>query len=716
MKLRSSRRAVRTAALLATAVAAPLLIAAAAKSTATDPYLWLEDIHGARALAQVGAWNAQTAKVLEAMPGYEADRARARAILDDEAQIAEPGQVMGGMVTNLWRDAGHPKGLWREATLASYLAGTPEWQTLIDVDALGKEEGKSWIWHGADCLAPDYARCLVSLSPGGSDADVVREWDRTAKRFVEGGFTLPEAKSSVAWEDADTLLVGTDWGPGSMTTSGYPRVVKRWKRGTPLASAGTVMEGQPTDVSLNPLRVTDGDGKAYNFLRRGITFYTGETWIEGPGGTFVKTPLPETADLQGIEDGRLIVFLNKPLGDIPEGSVVDWPIADVLAGKARAPEVVFKPSAAQAVETVGTTDHHVWIKLLDDVSGRLLSLTRGADGTWSQVAADLPDKATVTLVSGSDKDDLAFATVQSFLVPPTLYAVSADGKAQAVQSLPAKFDASRYTMSQHFAVSKDGTRVPYFLALRKGVTGPVPALIHAYGGFRLAQTPTYLTTEPYRAGPLALFWVEEGNAYVLANIRGGGEYGPAWHDATLREKRQNAYDDLYAVAEDLVKQGISARGKVAVSGRSNGGLMAGVAMTQRPDLFGAAIIGSPLLDMKRYSHMLAGASWMAEYGNPDVPADWAFIRKYSPYQNLRKGVHYPPPFIYNSTEDDRVHPGHARKFAAKLKALGDTVYYHEYREGGHSVGADHAEDAVRAAMLHAYLRHVLMGVEPLPAD
>lgn len=706
---RPSRRAT---ALLAAACAAPLLVAATAAASDGDPYLWLEDIHGQKALAAVTEWNAETAKALDAMPGYEADRARARAILDDEAQIAEPGQVMGAMVTNLWRDANHPKGLWREASLSSYLAGKPEWLTLIDVDALGKEEGKSWIWHGANCLAPDYERCLVSLSPGGSDADVVREYNVRTRHFVPDGFVLPEAKSDVAWENADTLLVGTDWGPGSMTTSGYPRVVKRWKRGTPLSSAVTVMEGKETDVSLRPFRMTDSDGTAYNFIGRGITFYTSESWIEGPDGTFVKTPLPETADLHGIQGGRLIVFLNKPLGDIPEGSVVDWPVADVLAGKAGAPEVVFTPSTKQAVEDIGTTDHHVWIKLLDDVSGRLLSMTRQADGTWTQVAADLPDKATVGLVSGSDKDDLAFATVQSFLLPPTLYAVSADGKASAVQSLPAKFDASKYDVEQRFATSKDGTRVPYFLAIKKGVKGPVPALIHAYGGFRLPQTPTYLTTEPYRAGPLALFWVEDGNAYVLANIRGGGEYGPAWHDAALREKRQNAYDDLYAVAEDLVKAGITAKGKVAVSGRSNGGLMAGVAMTQRPDLFGAAIVGSPLLDMKRYSHMLAGASWMAEYGNPDVPADWAFIAKYSPYQNLRAGVHYPPPFIYLSTEDDRVHPGHARKFAAKLKALGDTVYYHEYREGGHSVGADHAEDAVRAAMLHAYLRHVLMGVKP----
>ena len=697
-------------ALLAAAVAtAPLLIAASGAASTADPYLWLENIHGARALAQVAAWNAQTEQALEAIPGYESDHRRALAILEDDSQIAEPDQVMNGMVTNLWRDKAHPRGLWRETSLASFKAGKPEWRTLIDVDALGKQEGKSWVWHGANCLAPDDTRCLISLSPGGSDADVVREWDRTTRQFVPGGFALPQAKSTVSWEDPNTLLVATDFGTGSLTTSGYARILKRWKRGTPLSSAAVVKEAAPTQMGIGAHSVMDGKVRR-TIVTLNKSFYTNESWIEGPDGTLIPLPLPETADLEGVVDGKLIAQLNKPLGAVPAGSLVSWSIADVLAGHPGEAQRVFTPSASQAVESVATTDHVLWIKLLDNVSGRLLELVPRSEGTWSTTTVDLPDKATVTLDTAADAEDTAFVTVQSFLLPPTLYAVDPTGRATAVQSLPTKFDASKFEMQQHFAVSKDGTRVPYFLAIRKGVRGPVPALIHAYGGFRLPQTPTYLTTEPYRAGPLAMFWTEEGNAYVLANIRGGGEYGPRWHDAALREKRQNAYDDLYAVAQDLIKRGISAKGKIAVSGRSNGGLMAGVALTQRPDLFGAAIIGSPLLDMKRYSHMLAGASWMAEYGNPDVPADWAFISKYSPYQNVKKGVHYPPAFFYSSTEDDRVDPAHARKMAAKLKAYGNTVYFHEYREGGHSVGADPAEDAVRAALLHAYLKHTLMGV------
>ncbi|MXP27717.1 prolyl oligopeptidase family serine peptidase [Porphyrobacter algicida] len=702
MKFKSTR----ILAVAGIALAAPLAMAATAQSA--DPYLWLENIHGKRALAAVDAWNAKTMKALTANPQYEKDREQALKIMNDPAQIATPAQVLGQSVTNLWQDTGHTHGLWREADLASFEAGKPEWQTLIDLDALSKQEGQKWVWHGADCLPPADNRCLVALSPGGSDADIVREWDRSTKSFVKDGFTIPLAKSNSTWENADTLLIGTDWGAGSMTTSGYPRVVKRWKRGTPLADAKTVMEGKTTDVSVTPLTIVDNDGTAYHFINRGITFYTGENWIEGADGNFVKTPIPETANLSGVQDGRLIVSLKKPLGDIPAGSIVGWNIADVLAGKADAPKVVFAPSNTQAVKSIATTDHAIWINLLDNVAGKLLKLTADGNGGWTQHVAQLPGNATIDLDTADKKSDTIFATVQSFLTPPTLYAVSANGSAKVLQSLPAQFDATGMKVEQHFATSKDGTKIPYFMVRKAGAPKPGAALIHAYGGFDLPQLPSYLTTEPYRAGPVAMWWVQQGQTYVLANIRGGGEYGPRWHDAALRQNRQKAYDDLYAVAQDLISRGLTTKGKIAVSGRSNGGLMAGVAVTERPDLFGAAIIGSPLLDMKRYSHLLAGASWMAEYGNPDVPADWAFMRKYSPYQNIRKDVKYPPVFLYSSTEDDRVHPGHARKFAAKLMADGDPVFFHEYRFGGHSVGGDHSEDAVRAALIHAYLDRVLI--------
>ena len=376
---------------------------------------------------------------------------------------------------------------------------------------------------------------------------------------------------------------------------------------------------------------------------------------------------------------------------------------------ARAPaiETVFVPNEHQAVEDVSASRSKLWVKYLEDVSGRLTALTRAPDGTWSSAPVALPDKSTIHLNATAATADLAFATVEGMLNPPTLFRAAPGAPPAAIQALPPQFDSSNMVVEQHFATSPDGTKIPYFLVHRKDVAGPVPVLMHAYGGFELAQTPSYLVHEPYRSGPLALFWVEEGNAYVLANIRGGGEYGPKWHNAVLRENRQKAFDDLYAVADDLIARGVTQKGRLAVSGRSNGGLLASVAIEQRPDLWGAAIIGSPLVDMKRYSHLLAGASWMGEYGNPDVPADWAFISKYSPYQNLECGVKYPVPFIYTSTRDDRVHPGHARKLAARLGQCGDKFFYDEAIEGGHAAGIVPEEDAQRVALEAVYLNMML---------
>lgn len=682
----------------------PLLLPVSLSTAAAhaDPYRWLEDIEGPRAIAQVKAWNAETEQVLTADPAYEADRARARAILDDEHQIAEPAQVIGDRVLNLWRDARNPRGLWRVSPLGAYTAGKPEWRTLIDVDALGRAEGKSWVWHNADCLEPDYTRCLVALSPGGTDAQVVREFDLGTGRFVDGGFVLPEAKSESAWIDRDTLLVATDWGSGTLTTSGYPRIAKLWRRGAPLSAARTVAEADPKTVGMSVSTAVDAS-RRWPMITLSKSYWDSEYSLVLPGGRVVRVSIPAGADYQDVIEGRLIAKLNKPDGAIPAGALVAYALDDIAAGRAARPELVMAPSRSQAVEEVSASDHVLWVKVLDDVSGKLLAVTRGADGRWTAKPMPLADKATVHIAAVAAKRDTVFATVEGMLTPPTLYAAALDMNPRAVQSLPAKFDSTKYEVAQHFATSKDGTRVPYFLVTRKGVTGPRPALIHAYGGFRNAQTPTYLTDQPYRAGPLALFWVEGGNAFVLANIRGGGEYGPRWHEAGLREKRQNVFDDLHAVAEDLVRTGVSAPKRIAISGRSNGGLLVGVAMEQRPDLYGAVIAGSPLEDMKRYSHLSAGASWIDEYGDPDVPADWAFISKYSPYQNVRAGVRYPPVLFYGSTKDDRVHPGHARKLAALLKANGDRVYFHEYLEGGHAVGADHAEDATRAALLQAFL-------------
>ncbi len=577
---------------------------------------------------------------------------------------------------------------------------------LIDIDALRKAERKSWVWHGVTCLPPSYARCIVALADGGTDAVVEREFDIPSRRFVADGFVVPQAKSKVAWAGPDALYVATDYGPGSMTTSGYARRIRLWRRGTPLSSAKQVGEIAASDVEFSLSTGVDHE-TAFPIATREIDTYNHEMFHLTGDGRMVKAPLPLDADIKDMIGGRMVALLNSTWGRYPAGSIVAYSVTALLAGRDPQVEPVMVPTKTQSIEQVAASRGVLWVKLLDDVSGKLVALIRRAHGRWTQVSAALPASATVALEATAGTSDLAFATVQGMLTPPTLYAVTPNAVPSVVQALPARFDAAAMTVEQRFARSRDGTRIPYFLVRRKDSRGPVPALVHAYGGFRVAQTPSYLVDEPYRAGPTALFWVEEGNAYVLANIRGGGEYGPAWHEATVREKHQTAFDDFYAVAEDLVRTGVSAKGRIAGSGRSNGGLLAAAALVQRPDLYGAMVIGSPLVDMKRYSHLLAGASWMGEYGDPDKPADWAFIRRYSPYEQLKRGVRYPTPFIYTSTKDDRVHPAHARKFAARLEDFGDPFYYFESIEGGHAAGADRREDAYRAALITSYLDTVL---------
>jgi len=679
--------------------------AASAVPTA-DPNLYLEQVDGARAIAQVKQWNAATASALEKQPGFADYRAKALALLSSSDKIAEPDQILGQKVLNFWKDEQHPRGIWRVSPLAAFAAGQPQWRTLIDIDAMSKADKKNWVFKCATCLSPAYADCMVSLSNGGGDAVEVREFDIDRAAFIPGGFELPTAKTDVAWVDQESLLVDTDFGPATTTDSGYGRIVKLWQRGTPLSAAKTIAQGVKTDVSVRPRVLVDGN-RTWPIVDRAIDFYHSKISHIAPDGRLVPTPLPEDAVINDVLDGRVIASLKTPWSGHPAGAVVAYSIPELLAGKTPAIESVFVPTEHQAVEEVSASQSKLWVKYLDDVSGRLTALTRTPDGTWSGVPVALPDKSTVHLNATASTADFAFATVEGMLTQPTLFRAEPAGAPAVVQALTPQFDASNMAVEQHFATSPDWTRIPYFLVHRKDVTGPVPVLMHAYGGFEVAQTPSYLVHEPYRSGPLALFWVQEGNAYVLANIRGGGEYGPKWHNAVLRENRQKAYDDLYAVAEDLIARGMTQKGRLAVSGRSNGGLMASVAIEQRPDLWGAAIIGSPLVDMKRYSHLLAGASWMGEYGNPDVPADWAFISKYSPYQNLKCGTKYPVPFIYTSTRDDRVHPGHARKLAARLGQCSDKFFYDEAIEGGHEAGVVPEEDAQRVALEAVYLNMML---------
>ena len=694
-----------------------LLILAAALAAAAvptlaqtdDPNIWLEDANNPKALAQVEVWNRKTADELTKAPGFESYRARALAILNDPAKIAYPAQVQGSQVTNFWQDATHSHGLWRRASVASVIAGKPKWQVLIDVDALSKAEGRNWVFEGANCLQPAYDRCLVGLSDGGTDALTWREFDMASLKFVPGGFVTPPAKTRAAWADRDHLLVESDFGPGTLTTSGYGRQVRSWTRGTPFAQASLVYEGEAGDVSVAPLVRVEGKAR-YPIIDRGTDFFHSEYYHVAPTGKLVRSPLPNDAQIQDVLGGRVIATLQKDwrTGTVtyPAGSIVAYPIAPLLAGQSAPVESVLIPTRTQAVEQVEGGDSRLYVKLLDNVSGRLLSLGRGADGHWTPRPVPLPANSVVTL-HAVGKGDVAFLSVESQLSPESLWAVRpGTAPVKAAQLKPA-FDASGMESVQRFATSKDGTRIPYFLVRPKGARGPVPTIVHAYGGFQLAQSPDYLTKNPFRIGPVAMFWMQEGGAFVVANIRGGGEFGPAWHDAVLKANRHKAYEDYYAVAEDLKKAGIAS--KIAASGRSNGGLLAGVAFTQRPDLYDAAIVGVPLGDMKRYNRIGAGASWMAEYGNPDKPEEWAYISKYSPYQNIKAGVKYPKVMLYTSTKDDRVGPAHARKMAARLESQGHPFYYYENVNGGHAGAANHDEDAYRSALMMVYLNRVLKG-------
>ncbi|MEO7655235.1 MAG: prolyl oligopeptidase family serine peptidase, partial [Sphingomicrobium sp.] len=677
------------------------IAATAAIAQSSDPYIWLEEVNGAKPLAQVKQWNAEATAELTAVPGYEEHRQRALGILNNPANIIAPDAVIGDQVLNHWIDSTNPRGVWRVAPYQSFVSGKPQWRTLIDVDALGKAESKSWVWHGADCLAPDYRRCLVSLSPGGGDADVVREFDLQTGQFVAGGFEVPLSKNSAGWVDKDTLLVGRAVA-GSETKSGYPVKLYEWKRGTPLDSAPLIATGEADDISLNAGQIANADAR-YPMIVRSISYFDTRRRVRTPDNSWIELPVPIDADIMGLVGDRLVLRLDQPVANFPSGALVAYDFDAILKGRKPAPELVLAPGPRQALEEVNTTDNRLWVKLLDDVSGKLVALHRGADGRWAQERMTLPANSTVLMLAAADKREELFVTVENFITPTNLVRVTATGKATTVQSLPAQFDASNIGVQQYFAASKDGTKVPYFVVRRKDATAPGGALVHAYGGFNAAQTPTYLTAQPYRSGPLGLFLVEDGQAYVLANIRGGGEYGPAWHRGALREKRQNSFDDLEAVARDLMTRGIARQDSVAISGRSNGAVLVGAALNQNPGLYAASIVGSPLFDMQRYSHLLAGASWISEYGDPDKPADWDYMKLYSPYQNVRRDVRYPPMFLYLSTQDDRVHPGHARKWKALNNQLGNKVYYHEYLEGGHSVGADRAEDAVRSALEWAFL-------------
>ena len=712
----------RVAGGLLTAVLAGCAMPPATTDTATlneDAYLWLEDIHGTRAMRWVKERNRATMRTLAERPSVRKLRSRLRAVFDAPDRIAGI-EKMGDRYYNFWRDLDHPRGLWRRTTLAEYRKAAPAWETVLDLDALARREGENWVLKSFACRQPDYQRCLLRLSRGGADAVVTREFDLSSKAFVapeDAGFTLPESKTSVSWAGPDSVFVATDFGPGSLTDSGYPRIVKLWRRGQPLAAAEVVFAGNTTDVSVTAYADLT-PGHEVQLVWRARDFHNTDVFVRRPkDGALVPVAKPSDADVRAHR-GRLFMELKSDwLTDArayPAGSLVAADVAPYLRGPvdgfAKTPPlaVLFEPGDGQFLAGYAPTRDHVLLNVLDNVRSRVFVATPPtdrADGVrWSRrplladgAAADGFRTIRVQAVAANE-DNRYFAHANDYLTPATLLLGAVGEPAETLKQASAHFDAAGLAINQHFATSADGTRVPYFQVapVDADATAPRRTLLYGYGGFERALLPAY-------SAGVGIGWLERGGVYVVANIRGGGEFGPPWHRAALRENRSRAFEDFIAVAEDLAARGVTEPSALGILGGSNGGLLVGNMLTMRPDLFGAVVAMVPLFDMRRYHLLLAGASWMAEFGNPDEPDDWRFLKRYSPYHNLRADVRYPPLLATTSTRDDRVHPGHARKMVAKMQSLGFDATYYENTEGGHGGAANNAQTAFVWSLVYEFL-------------
>lgn len=677
-----------------------ILVNQTASQDAEDPYLWLEDVEGEKALNWVESQNQLSKNRLESDNRFEALKESALRDYNADDKIAY-GTLLAGSVHNFWQDSDNVRGLWRRATLGSYATGKPEWETLLDLDALSDAEGENWVMKARRCLAPSFDRCLVELSRGGGDAVVTREYDLMLKQFVDAGFNTTEAKQQVEWVDRDTVLIGTDFGPGTLTDSGYANQVKIWKRGYPLDTAKLLHKGSTSDVLSLPFASHRADG-SYAGVIQLPDFFTQILYILDESGEELQPlELPRTIDFKGIFANDLILQLRADWTiagkTAAAGSLISVNIADAIGGSAGANlKVIYAPSANTSIDSVSIGKDRIFIALLEDVTGTLLS-ARPSNTGWVTQDLKMPENGAINLVSADEWEDALFINFESFLQPDSLYLLEGQTTPKAIYSLPERFDASGLATEQKFALSQDGTRIPYFVVRRADapINGETPTILYGYGGFEISMTPAYLTG-------VAKLWLESGGAYAIANIRGGGEYGPRWHQAALKQNRQRAYDDFIAVSEALVDSGLTSPKRLAVRGGSNGGLLVGAMYTQRPDLFGAVICAVPLLDMMRYHTLLAGASWMGEFGNPDIPDERAYIAKYSPYQNVSPKTDYPDIFIFTSTKDDRVHPGHARKMAARLMEYEKPVTYYENTEGGHAAAANLVQRAYTDALQVVY--------------
>jgi prolyl oligopeptidase len=671
-----------------------------------DKYTWLEDIHGEKPMAWVKAENARTAAVLEKQKPFDDLRDEALKVLDSPDKLAFP-QFRNGLVYNTWRDKDHVRGIVRRTTLESYLTADPKWETVIDYDALGKEDKQSWVGKGLTCFEPEEEHCMVALSVGGEDAITLREFDLKSAKFIEGGFVMPRGKQRMDWLDKDTLLIGRDWGPGTMSEAGYPITVRKWKRGTPLESAVEVYRGSTKDNGYGDDGevLVDGQGDRVPTIERSVTTFETEHYLLLASGP-KKLGLPMKSRIEGLHDNQLLVSLDedwKPEGgteSIAQGSIVSVDVKAATADPVHLkPTILFAPTAKEFAQGVAMTKNHVLLTTLENVQGRAYVYTRGKNGKWTRVKLPVADNQTIGIATTSLLDDRFFLAQTGFLTPSSVLLGDA-GNAMLKPGKTQKplFDASRDVVEQLEATSKDGTKVPYFVVHRKDIAmdGSTPTLLTAYGGFEVSNTPSYSAVR----GKL---WLERGYSFVLANIRGGGEFGPAWHEAGLKTHRQRIYDDFYAVAQDLVARKFTSPEHLGIQGGSNGGLLMGVEFEQHPEMWKAVVIQVPLLDMLGYEHMSAGASWVGEYGSVSVPEERAFLASISPYNQLKEGVKYPEPLIFTTTADDRVGPVHARKFAAKMEEYHEPFFYDEITEGGHGAGADNRQAARTEAEEFTYL-------------
>lgn len=683
--------------IVALALAIPAIPVATADDQ--DPNLWLEEVTGEKALAWVKKLNAESTAELANSPEFKALEQRLLKILDSKDKIPYITK-RGEFYYNFWRDEKNPRGLWRRTTLAEYRKPEPKWETVLDLDALAAAEKENWVWHGSTWLEPGYDRCLISLSRGGADAAVVREFDPKTKTFVQQGYTLQEAKSEVAWRNKDSVFVGTDFGPGSLTSSGYPRMVKEWKRGTQLAEAQLVFEGKTEDVAVGAIHDST-PGFERDFVFRAVNFYETELF-QWRDGKLIKVEKPADAEAN-VHREWLLIRLRSPwkVGETtyPAGALLAANYDAFMKGE-RKLDVLFEPTDRKSLDSYSPTRNHILLTELDNVRSRIFVLTH-KDGTWKrEELPGLPPFATADASAvDADESDEYWLTVSGYITPSTLsLGTIGKGPAEILKQAPAFFDAKGLVVTQHEATSKDGTKVPYFQVARENLKldGTNPTLLYGYGGFEVSLTPGY-------SGTVGAAWLEKGGVYVVANIRGGGEFGPKWHQAALKANRHRAYEDFAAVAEDLIKRKVTSPKHLGIQGGSNGGLLMGNMLTLYPQLFGAVVCQVPLLDMRRYTKLLAGASWAAEYGDPDQSAEWEFIKTFSPYHNVKKDAKYPRVLFTTSTRDDRVHPGHARKMVAKMKEMGHDVLYYENIEGGHGGAADNKQMAFMSALAYTFL-------------